>query len=373
MALSVAVVGALMSVNVPQQVEAEQLPERIATVLYQPEKYAYKPKPPVEVPQKAEPQPKQPAPVKTPEPVATTKLEITPNPKVDPSKKAAILETRKQPTAKAGGGKRGGPGQAEAKEGRGAKAKGKEGTRGQKLAKNTGTPQDRATRPSAMGGEGRGGGNSQVPDNANVDMLKGAGAKFLNILSSGNQQLGAGGEKIKGFGGFTTQGKGGLALSGEGRGGGGNADSLGGLADKGTGGGKVGTGKGALGSGAGIIGGKARVAIRSGGPEEAVVMGAIDADAVEAALLRRRDLFRLCYEKEINAEDAKLSGRIAASFVIGATGRVTQAGVESTSLNNANVERCVLKVIKDIDDFPIPRGGGVVQVTYPFKFSPQGR
>jgi hypothetical protein len=126
---------------------------------------------------------------------------------------------------------------------------------------------------------------------------------------------------------------------------------------------------GAAGNGTGIVGGQARVAIRSGGTEETVVMGTIDADAVEAALLAHKDEFRLCYEREINAENPTLAGRVSTTFVIGSGGRVTEAGVESTTIHNANVERCVLAVIKRID-FPAPRGGGVVQVSYPFKYSP---
>jgi hypothetical protein len=112
--------------------------------------------------------------------------------------------------------------------------------------------------------------------------------------------------------------------------------------------------------------------IRSGGPEEAVVMGAIDADAVEQALLAHKDEFRLCYEREINAETPNLAGRIGTSFVIGSSGRVTQAGIESTTLKHAGVERCVINVIKRID-FPIPKGGGIVQVSYPFKFNSAGK
>ena len=114
------------------------------------------------------------------------------------------------------------------------------------------------------------------------------------------------------------------------------------------------------------------VKIKSGGPEEAIVMGAIDADAVEAALLAHRDEFRLCYEKEVNAGQPDLAGRIGTSFVIGVRGRVNKAGIASTSMKNINVERCVVKVIKRIQ-FPIQRGGGIVQVTYPFKFSLSGR
>ncbi|MBI3535134.1 MAG: energy transducer TonB [Deltaproteobacteria bacterium] len=133
--------------------------------------------------------------------------------------------------------------------------------------------------------------------------------------------------------------------------------------------GRVGTGLGAAGSGSGIIGGQARVEIRSGGPEETVIMGVIDRDAIEAAILAHRDEFVLCYVNEINAENPNLKGQVVPTFVIGSTGRVTKAGISTSTIKNANVDRCVLQVIKRIQ-FPIPIGAGVVQVTYPFKYRP---
>jgi hypothetical protein len=199
-------------------------------------------------------------------------------------------------------------------------------------------------------------------------MLKDATSKIQDILGNAGAQLGIGGERLKGFGGFTTQGNGGLALSGTGAGGGGTSDLSQGLGDHGRGGGKIGTGMGAAGSGSGIIGGKTRVSLRTGGPEETVVTGSIDPDAILMAILAHKDEFRLCYEREINAETPSIGGSVGTTFVIGATGRVTQAGVASSTLHNANVERCVLNVIKRID-FPLPRGAGVVQVSYPFKFA----
>ena len=262
--------------------------------------------------------------------------------------------------------------QSQAKEGEGARAKGDEGSRGSKKAAPGNEHQTSAMRPSPQAGPGRGAGDSQIKNEGNVDILKAATGKIQDILGNSAAHLGPGGEKLKGFGGFTTQGNGGLALSGEGTGGGGAAASLGGLGKEGHGGGRIGTGLGASGSGNGIIGGQSRVAIRSGGPEEAVVMGSIDADAVEAAMFAHRDEFRLCYEKEINAETPNLAGRVGTTFVIGSTGRVTKAAIESTTLKNANAERCILTVIKRID-FPIPRGAGLVQVSFPFKFKPVGK
>ncbi len=368
-------IAAMLRIDMPQQIEVEEVPERIATILYQPERFTRPPEPKKpELKKPEEPKKVEPTPRETPKPKETTKIEIQPKKEVIPKPVPKTMETGKKaervkaPKPRPTQG-HGNLSQNEAREGEGARAQGREGTRGEKKApKVPGTgPQNVAKRPSAMGGKERGGGASHVPQDGNVDLLKGAGSKILNILGSSSAQLGGGGEKLSGFGGFTTQGGGGLALSGDGKGGGGTAESLGGLGQKGIGGGRVGTGLGAAGSGSGIIGGQTRVRIKSGGPEEAVVMGSIDADAVEAALLAHKDEFRYCYEKEINAETPHLAGRVSTSFVIGSSGRVTQAGVASSSLKSPAVERCIVNVIKRID-FPIPRGGGVVQVTYPFKF-----
>jgi hypothetical protein len=376
---SVALTGAMLfglaSIYVPKPIETEELPDRLATVIYQPVHPVPKPKPIAREVSKPSPvkaqTPPKPAPVPTQQVV---KVDIKPNanatprpiPKeMDMTKKSAQQAAKPSPAKSQGG-------QQQAKEGAGARAKGEEGQRGKKSAPASNEHQERAKRPSPQGGTGSGGGGkSQVSEEGNVDLLKSASGRIQDILGNTAARLGKGGEKIKGFGGFDTQGQGGLAISGKGKGGGGNAASLGGLADKGTGGGRIGTGQGAAGSGVGIVGGQSRVSIRSGGPEEAVVVGAIDAGAIEAALLANRDRFRYCYEKEINAENQKLAGRVGTSFVIGSSGRVTQAGVESTTLKNPNTEGCIIGVIKSIQ-FPIPRGAGMVQVTYPFKFTPVG-
>lgn len=379
--LSSAVVGGLISTYKPRPIDAEEIPERLATILYQPEKF--QPKPTIynaepndsnsNVKQvQVKPQPHKPAPLPTVQVTITphdhvkkavpTEFNAAPHPTKNTTHPAKVEQKKGGSTHK----------QSEAKEGEGARAKGTEGSRGSKKSTRDSQHQNTAVRTSAQGGQGKGGGESQVENVGNVDILKAATGKIEDILGNTAQKLGKGGEKLKGFGGFTTEGNGGLALSGKGAGGGGDAEtSLGGLGKKGTGGGLVGTGKGAAGSGNGIIGGKARVAIRSGGPEEAVVMGAIDADAIEAAMLAHRDEFRRCYEKEINADHPARGGRVGTNFVIGSTGHVTHASVESTSLNIEGTESCIIAVIKRIE-FPIPRGAGVVQVAYPFKFNAIG-
>jgi TonB family protein len=333
------------------------VPDRIAAVIYDPKQFEKLPaEKPIPVPTK---------PVQPPKPEPTHKMVPHEKPKEPPKEnvKIAKVEQHKaqQPVKKGG-------------EGEAARHKGQEGTRGSPKAAPNKEHTDLARRPSPNAGKGLGGGNSQLPDLGNVDMLKGVTANISNILGSSSAKLGKGGGKLAGTGAFMSQGVGGLALSGTAKGGGGDAESFG-LSNKGRfGGGRVGTGAGAAGDGPGnIIGGKTRVVLQTGGPEESVVMGAIDADAVEAAILRRRDEIRHCYERELNSSTTgQIAGRVGLSFTIGASGRVTQCGVESSSLKNPNIERCIVAVIKRIDDFPSPRGGGVVQVAFPFKFNSVG-
>lgn len=360
--LTTAVITALFQIPVQPTLETEQVPERIATILYQPEKYRYVPKPEPQGKTRADETPVTPKPPK--EPPKKVKIEIQPNPnninKPIPKEMNVAQPNKPRPKAQLG--------QRQAKEGEGARAKGAEGRRGSKNAPRSKDAQANAKRPSPQAGTGKGGSISQVADQGNVDLLKGAVSQIENILGSSSEKLGKSGSKLKGFGGFDTQGSGGLALSGNAAGGGGDAAGLGGLGKQGRGGGRVGTGLGAAGSGSGIVGGRSRVELRKGGPEETVVMGAIDASAIEAALLAHKDEFRNCYEREINAENPNQSGRVGTSFVIGASGRVTEAGVLSSTLKNPNTERCILNVIRRIQ-FPIPRGAGLVEVKYPFKFS----
>ena len=385
MLFTAAAVVALFNIQVPVNVEPEKVPDRIAAILYEPEKFLNPP--PVPTPKAPEPEkPKADLEPPKPMPVKTTKVDVLP--KVEPKKpipktmavqpvvaEKKVVQPPKPipPAAKPAAQARSAP-KASAQEGEGARAKGHEGSRGEKNAKMVSPNKvTEIARPSPNSNGKGANGDSEVPDEGNVDILKGASGKIQNILGNSAAKFGDGGKELKGFGNFSTRGAGGLGLSGSGQGGGGDAETtLGGLGKRGTGMGRVGTGKGAAGTGKGIIGSQVRVAIRSDGPEEAVIMGSIDREAIAAAIAAHKDEFRLCYEREINAENPKLSGQIGTSFVIGASGRVTHAGIESSSLNNPNTERCVIAVLKRIE-FPIPQGGGIVEVRYPFSFNSVGR
>jgi outer membrane biosynthesis protein TonB/pSer/pThr/pTyr-binding forkhead associated (FHA) protein len=364
--LTAALVMAAMNVHLNDNIEVEQLPERLATIIYQPVISIPKPKEIPPPPEKKAVSPPEPE-VKKKEEPKQVKVEVQPTKKKEPAKTIEVNKNVSDKNVKGGAGAKA---QSEAKEGAGAKAKGAAGERGEKNAAPGKTHQQAAKRPSPQGGKGKGGGASQVQDQGNVDLLKGAANAVGNILGNTAAKLGTGGSELQGFGNFSTLGKGGQALSGEGKGGGGDAEGLGGLADKGRGGGRVGTGLGAAGKGSGIIGGGSRVALRLGGDGEGVVSGSMDTSAIAAAIEAHKDAFRYCYEKEVNAGLPNLAGTITTTSVIGSSGRITDAGIKNSSMGNANVERCVLAVLRRID-FPIPQGG-TVQFTFPFKFARTG-
>lgn len=353
---SVVITGLLLIgvANMEVKPVEQPVPEVMATILYHPEKYSVKHRiPPPE--KTAEPKPKEEA---TPAP-KKAEIDFT-KPKEKTGKVAKVKSP--QPGKKVSG-------ESQAKEGAGARAAGAEGSRGSKNAQTSKTKQSAANRPSPQAGVGRGGTTSETADNGNVQMMKGATNKILDLLGGSGQKLGASGSKLQGFGGFSTQGNGGQALTGQGKGGGGNADTLlGGTSDHGRGGGRVGTGLGAEGTGSGIVGGRTRVELNVGGGDETVVVGAIDRDAIDAAIRAHRNEFNFCYERELNAGNPALAGKIVAAFVIGGSGRASQMAVASSTIKSPRVDACVLQVLSRIQ-FPQPAGGVPVTIKYPFAFT----
>ncbi len=105
-------------------------------------------------------------------------------------------------------------------------------------------------------------------------------------------------------------------------------------------------------------------------PGRAVIQGSLDRDLVRRVIRRNIHQIRYCYERELQISQG-LFGKVAARFVISPNGRVQQAKVEETTLNNATVEACVLRKIR-LWRFPKPKGGGFVVVRYPFIFKRSG-
>ncbi|MDH4469257.1 MAG: AgmX/PglI C-terminal domain-containing protein [Bacteriovoracaceae bacterium] len=102
-------------------------------------------------------------------------------------------------------------------------------------------------------------------------------------------------------------------------------------------------------------------------PTDTVVLGSMDPDLIRKILREHIPQFRFCYQKELDNSGGKFQGVIKLSFVIGATGSVSKAGVLQSSGLPPEVKSCVINVLEGIQ-FPSPKGGGVVEVVQPFNF-----
>lgn len=165
-----------------------------------------------------------------------------------------------------------------------------------------------------------------------------------------------------------SQGFGGLGLQGAGRGGGG------GMSERGLGIGRVGTaGRGGGGRGGKKYGegaadmGEKKKARPQVVPQRPDVSGALDKDIIRKVVRQHRREIKFCYEQELQ-KNPELGGRVTVKFTISPTGDVIGASVTKSTLNNTKVESCMQRKIQRWV-FPAPKGGGIVQVNYPFNFA----
>lgn len=370
-ATTIAIVLLLTSLEPKKELETEELPPRVATIIFKPV-----PPPPQPV---EKPKPKPPEPEKKPEP---PKQEVKPPPppkkppppppeppkKIEPPKPAPKVVTKptEKPVQAANQVKGEAPKPAGGNEGEGARAKGPEGRKGEPNKPKSPTPMYAS----------KGNPNTSTPTKSQVQGKGNVEALFSDISGSISKNLAAGsagvrnaGDRLKGFGAFTTEGNGGLGAIGTGSGGGGTSQNVEGLGTKGLGDGAKGTGIGAIGSGGNLSGtGRGRPSIEVGNASETIIMGGLDKSVIDEYIKRHYNQIRNCYEQQLNSNPG-LGGRVATRFVISGSGRVSQAGVSSSSMNNSAVEGCLVGVLKRIV-FPEPLGGGIVEVDYPFSFAP---
>ncbi len=207
-----------------------------------------------------------------------------------------------------------------------------------------------------------------VKNSGLMRLLGGGGGGLATILGAG----GLGGD-LKGAIGHMfgpgigdAGGLGGLGLRGTGAGGGGFGSTIGvgEIGTKGRGG-----GLGAYGLGVGAMGMKrgSDIPISGGNP---VVEGSIDKELIRRVIHQHRSQIRFCYESEL-VRHPGMNGKVTVRFIIGATGAIRRANVETSTLGNATVENCIVSRVYQWQ-FPRPKGGGIVVVNYPFLFKEAG-
>ena len=96
----------------------------------------------------------------------------------------------------------------------------------------------------------------------------------------------------------------------------------------------------------------------------AQVHGALDKEIIRRIIRRHINEVKYCYQKELQVKPG-LYGRVVIQFTISGTGQVVMAVVQSSTMNNRNVETCIARAVRRWL-FPKPKGGGIVIVSFPF-------
>jgi hypothetical protein len=148
----------------------------------------------------------------------------------------------------------------------------------------------------------------------------------------------------------------------------------------GTGWGTIGTGRygtighgSGTGSGYGVGGGRGGMRGRTAAVPTVSIgqpnaQGDLDKAIIRRYIKRNIQKITYCYEKQLLAKPS-LAGTVSAQFFISPNGNVTASNGSGVDPEVAN---CVADVIHGIE-FPKPKGGGGVQVNYPFTFRPAGQ
>jgi pSer/pThr/pTyr-binding forkhead associated (FHA) protein len=159
----------------------------------------------------------------------------------------------------------------------------------------------------------------------------------------------------------------GFGTSGFGPGGGGTGWGTIGTGNYGTIGHGSGTGTGyGVGGGRGGMRGRTSSVpqVRIGQPN---AVGDLDKAIIRRYIKRNISKITYCYEKQLLAKPG-LQGTVSTQFFIAPNGKVQSSNAKGV---DGEVANCVAGVIGAIE-FPKPKGGGGVQVNYPFTFRPTG-
>jgi hypothetical protein len=147
--------------------------------------------------------------------------------------------------------------------------------------------------------------------------------------------------------------------------GGGESVDIGGLGTKGKGSGSGGYGTVKLGQ-------KMEALIDTGTDDEVNIRGALDKDLIRKVVERNKGQIQFCYDTKLQLRrGGKPSGRVMAFWRIAPSGRVVETRSISSTMQDAGFEQCLMDRIRTWI-FPEPKGGGSVNVEYPFTFRPAG-
>lgn len=97
------------------------------------------------------------------------------------------------------------------------------------------------------------------------------------------------------------------------------------------------------------------------------ISGSIDKRVYQKVIRQHSNELKHCYEVAL-LKDKTLQGRLVTRFVVLPDGSVETVMVSETTLQNSEMEQCVIDYIKDWV-FPAMKNGSAMAVEYPFVFS----
>jgi hypothetical protein len=159
-------------------------------------------------------------------------------------------------------------------------------------------------------------------------------------------------------------GAGGMGTRGTGAGGGGTGLGIGGLGS--------GNGRGSGGDGNIDLGGRGKGSTRII-PGKIIYEGGLSKEEIQRVINRVMNQIKYCYDKELT-RDPNIEGKLAMFWTITGSGDVTGSSAAQNTFTGPAapaIEQCVARIIARLK-FPSPKGGGVVNVTYPFNFAGSG-
>ncbi len=106
----------------------------------------------------------------------------------------------------------------------------------------------------------------------------------------------------------------------------------------------------------------------SASASEPIVEGSLEASLIDAVVKRRLPSIRHCYQRALQSTP-DLGGKVVVAFTIARDGTVSAASLAEDGLAAPAVRSCLRAVFFTLQ-FPEPKGGGVVDVRYPFVFAP---
>lgn len=101
-------------------------------------------------------------------------------------------------------------------------------------------------------------------------------------------------------------------------------------------------------------------------PIDVTARGSLPKEAIDGEIRMHLGEIQACYQRELNRQPS-LEGEVVVKFEISPDGTVAWVEVERTDMDHTSVPACVCEEMGRIE-YPAPLGGGVVRVTYPFRF-----